>query len=255
MIFDYDKSWTTWLSNPVRKIQRMSAKNDFLSFYGEDPSSENAQEYACRTSDLIVSAPRHEIGFGLIGAQWFAPLLRKKRYEHVMDWCCGTGVFGLGVGHLLRVEQTTFADLSQERLDILEKRHVPLNGSSTSTKNYRIVQGDGLEAVKGKFDLIVGSPPFFSGPDDSAMDAIGYKGTKDHTFFVQSDGSLYRELLNRLNDLSSGTTEVCFFGVGMHEKLPGLIESVKAHGKISNLLLEQAYGTVYSVYFVYTRND
>lgn len=254
MILTFDNSWKNWLYTPVRKIQRSSAKKDFLAFYGDNPSSKDAQEYACTTSNLIVSAPRNEIGFGLVGAQWFAPLLRKQRYNNVIDWCCGTGVFGLGVGHLFHVDRITFADLSLDRLDILEKKHIPLNGSSTSTNSYNIIQGDGLKPVEGKFDLIVGSPPFYSSTDDPDMAGIGYKGTADKTFFVQEDDELYLDLLNRLDDLSTGTTEVCFFGVGMHEKLPRLVDSVKGQGNISDLMLEQAYGNVYSVYFVYTRS-
>ena len=247
----------------AHEAKKKAADADAKRFFTR-PASE-PQVFSLECIPMTCDAPKEEVGLGLIGGPWFAGLLRKTTYDCAMDWCCGTGLFGMSLGYVSVVKKGVFVDISKERLDFIKGVHEPLNPGCTFLADCDIIEADGVEKLaatgKYKFDLIAGSPPWFDGEDDKAIADLGVdQHPSDRRFFINPNGRLYLELLETLEQLSAGTTEVCFFGVDMEARFPELVGQAKiSEGAkkqiMDSLVIELGPGppgnNIRSVYFVY----
>lgn len=98
----------------------------------------------------------------------------------ILDLGCGWGPVGVALGKKYPDAQILMSDVN-ERAVQLAKRNLEQNG----VKNAKTVQGDGYEAVDGRFDAIVLNPPIRTGK------SVIYGMFENARAHLAQDGALY----------------------------------------------------------------
>ena len=75
----------------------------------------------------------------------------------VLDLGCGWGAVGVALGKRWPGAEIVMTDVNARAVE-LARRNLSANGVTA-----RVVQGDGFEAVEGRFDLIITNPPIRAG--------------------------------------------------------------------------------------------
>ena len=97
----------------------------------------------------------------------------------VLDLGCGWGPMGVALGKKYPGLEITMTDINQ-RAVALARRNLAANGVSAE-----VVQGDGFEAVTGRFDAIVTNPPIRAGK------SVIYGLFRQARDFLNPGGALY----------------------------------------------------------------
>ncbi|MDF1820669.1 MAG: 50S ribosomal protein L3 N(5)-glutamine methyltransferase [Alcanivoracaceae bacterium] len=113
--------------------------------------------------DERVLIPRSPIG-ELI-EQGFAPWFDPDAESRVLDLCTGSGCIAIACAMAMPQARVEAADISADALAVCEQ-NIQRHGLAG-----RVVprQGDGLEAVQGRFDLIVSNPPYVDAADMASV--------------------------------------------------------------------------------------
>ncbi len=82
----------------------------------------------------------------------------KRKYKHILDLCCGSGVIGLSIARMDRHTLVSLSDNSASALRLAQENSSRI-GLGSQVKFYR---GDLFSAlpVRSKFDLIISNPPY-----------------------------------------------------------------------------------------------
>ncbi len=99
---------------------------------------------------------------------------------NVLDLGCGYGVIGIVVAKCTKSSKIVMCDVNNRALD-LAKRNVERN----HLKNVEVIESDGFENIKNKFDTIITNPPIRAG---KAVIYNMYKEAKEH---LNNGGILY----------------------------------------------------------------
>ena len=91
---------------------------------------------------------------------------RENGYKTVLDLCCGSGVLGVTLGAEGRFETVCFADSAGDALSVARKNAAAL----IPRQEKSFVQGDFLEKIGGRFDLVVCNPPYISAADYAELE-------------------------------------------------------------------------------------
>lgn len=95
--------------------------------------------------------------------------VRERKYQRVLDLCCGSGCIGLAVLHHTTAH-VTLADISEDVLDVA-RENVALMGFSDRAEVTIADALDDPSPALGMFDLIVSNPPYISADEMSVLDA------------------------------------------------------------------------------------
>ena len=90
--------------------------------------------------------------------QRFEPWIRPDRVKHVLDLCCGSGCIGIATALAFPRSRVVLSDISAEALEVARinvARHCLEDRVS-------IRQGDALQGLDQRFDLILCNPPYVS---------------------------------------------------------------------------------------------
>lgn len=99
----------------------------------------------------------------------------------VLDMGCGYGVIGISVSKLCSaVSNVTMCDINNRAID-LSKR----NAENNKATNANILQSNGFENIKNKFDVIITNPPIRAGK------AVIYKMYEDAKAHLKENGTLF----------------------------------------------------------------
>ena len=107
-------------------------------------------ELFCDERALVPRSPIAELVHGD-----FQPIL-KHPAARVLDLCTGGGSIGIAVALRWPECQVDLVDISRDALDLAVK-NIGLHGLEDRVK---VIQSDLLQAVQGKYDLIVSNPPY-----------------------------------------------------------------------------------------------
>lgn len=97
----------------------------------------------------------------------------------VLDLGCGWGAVGVALGKRYPALQIVMTDINRRAVE-LARRNLAANGVAAE-----VLQGDGFEAVTGRFDAIVTNPPIRAGK------AVVYALFEQARAFLTPDGALY----------------------------------------------------------------
>lgn len=81
-----------------------------------------------------------------------------KLQGRVLDLGCGWGPVGLAIGRKYPQCEIVMTDVNRRATEIAEK-----NLRANGVQNAQVIQGDGYENVRGKFDFILLNPPIRTG--------------------------------------------------------------------------------------------
>ncbi len=84
---------------------------------------------------------------------------QKDRKKKVLDLCTGSGCIAISLGVLGGYEDVTAVDLSAEALKVARENGERLLGRD---RTIRFLQGDLLDCVEGRFDIITANPPYIA---------------------------------------------------------------------------------------------
>lgn len=94
-------------------------------------------------------------------------LARENGYRTALDLCCGSGAIGVTLGAEGRFETVCFADISGGALDVARRNAENL----IPRQEVGFRQGDFLENIDGRYDLVVCNPPYISAEDYAGLEA------------------------------------------------------------------------------------
>jgi 16S rRNA (guanine1207-N2)-methyltransferase len=106
-------------------------------------------------------------------------IIKDKPKGNVLDLGCGYGAIGITISKLMNLE-VTMLDINRRALDLTNK-NIELN----KVKNINVIESDGFDNVKDKFDVIVTNPPIRAGK------AVIYKMYEDAKEHLNNYGILY----------------------------------------------------------------
>ena len=87
---------------------------------------------------------------------YFKEYYPDKKFHNALEWCAGPGFIGFGMLSCDVCDNITFLETYDKAINLLQKT---INDSSIN--NATIVHADNVQALDGKYDLIVGNPPHF----------------------------------------------------------------------------------------------
>ena len=87
---------------------------------------------------------------------YFKEYYPDKKFHNALEWCAGPGFIGFGMLSCDVCDHITFLETYDKAINLLQKT---INDSSIN--NATIVHADNVQALDGKYDLIVGNPPHF----------------------------------------------------------------------------------------------
>ena len=87
---------------------------------------------------------------------YFKEYYPNKKFHNALEWCAGPGFIGFGMLSCDVCDNITFLETYDKAINLLQKT---INDSSIN--NATIVHADNVQALDGKYDLIVGNPPHF----------------------------------------------------------------------------------------------
>lgn len=93
-------------------------------------------------------------------------LARANGYQTALDLCCGSGVLGVTLGAEEKFSRICFADISGKALAVAQRNAEQLIPEQKAC----FVQGDFLENIRGRFDLVVCNPPYISVADYAGLE-------------------------------------------------------------------------------------
>ena len=114
----------------------------------------------------------------------------------VIDLGCGSGVIGITLNKKDSMLDVTCLDISNEALEVCRKNAKELNS------NVKIIQGDMLENINEKYDIIVSNPPYIKTNEEiedivkNNEPSIALYGGEDGLFFYDKILSKASSVLN-----------------------------------------------------------
>ncbi len=150
------------------------------------------------------------------------------RGKRVLDLCAGSGCIGLSIGALGEPGEVVLSDISGGALRVVEKNLAFLRGAGSIPRDLavRTVQGDLLEPVEGKFDVIVSNPPYIEREEIAEL----MPEVKQYEPMTALDGGpdgldFYRRLAKETPAyLESGGMLCVEIGYNQGEEVAGLME-------------------------------
>ena len=134
----------------------------------------------------------------------FAPWIDPKSVHSVLDLCTGSGCLAISCALEFPDASITASDISGDALEVA-RRNVERYGLEDRVS---LVRGDGLDAVTGKFDMIICNPPYVS---DVRMDALPaeFRCEPDKAFRGGLDGlDFIVPMLSRAADYMTGRATI-----------------------------------------------
>ncbi|MBQ9313658.1 MAG: class I SAM-dependent methyltransferase [Clostridia bacterium] len=98
----------------------------------------------------------------------------------VLDLGCGYGVIGIVIASNPNVKKITMCDVNNRALNLAKR-----NAEKNKLQNFEIVESDGFENIKQKFDTIITNPPIRAGK------AVIYKMYEDSKQHLNEGGTLF----------------------------------------------------------------
>lgn len=99
---------------------------------------------------------------------------------NVLDLGCGYGVIGIVVSKFGNTKKITMCDVNNRALDLAKR-----NSEKNKIQNIEIIESNGFENIKEKYDMIITNPPIRAGK------AVIYKMYKDAKEHLNDGGVLY----------------------------------------------------------------
>ncbi|MDO4435644.1 MAG: 50S ribosomal protein L3 N(5)-glutamine methyltransferase [Cardiobacteriaceae bacterium] len=140
--------------------------------------------------------------------------------HRILDLCCGSGCIGLVALSHQPEASLVLSDIDADALEV-----AAINAKRFGVEDWvEIVQGDGLSAVEGKFDVILCNPPYV---EEEEMEEIAeeYHHEPRHALVSGADGldftrRLLREAAHYLQDDGILILEVGMTGQLLEEAFP-----------------------------------
>ena len=107
----------------------------------------------------------------------------------LIDLGCGSGVIGLTMKEKFPKLQVTLLDISSSALEVAEKNREQFG------LEVQIIEGDMLENVHEKFDILISNPPYIK--DDEEIEAIVRQNEPAIALYGGPDGLRYYEQILR----------------------------------------------------------
>lgn len=99
---------------------------------------------------------------------------------NILDLGCGYGVIGISLSTNLNVKKITMCDINNRALNLAKR-----NADNNKLKDYEIIESDGFENIKEKFDTIITNPPIRAGK------SVIYKMYEDSKKYLNDSGAFY----------------------------------------------------------------
>lgn len=120
-----------------------------------------------------------------------------KKDLKIIDLGCGSGAIGLTLKHFLPDSSVTLLDISEDALNVSRENASRLN------LDVNFIQGDMLDDIYSKYDIIISNPPYIE--TDEEVERIVLDNEPHLALFGGDDGlDLYRKILTNckknLND-------------------------------------------------------
>ena len=132
------------------------------------------QRFACVTDAGVFSRDGLDMGTRILLEAL------PELHGRILDLGCGWGPVGAALGKKYPDAQLVLTDVNSRATE-LAARNLAANGVTNAT----VVQGDGFEAVEGKFDAIVLNPPIRAGK------AVIYAMFAEAAAHLNAGGALY----------------------------------------------------------------
>lgn len=128
--------------------------------------------------------------------QGFAPWLEPERVMRVLDLCTGSGCIAIACGYAFPEAEIDASDIDTDALEVC-RENIARHGMEGRV---HALQGDGLEAARGRYDLIVCNPPYVDAEDMASL-PDEYRHEPEHALASGIDGlDFTRVLLQRAAD-------------------------------------------------------
>lgn len=97
--------------------------------------------------------------------QGFEPWVVPEQVHRVLDLCTGSGCIAIALAAAMPHAQVDASDISADALAVC-RDNIALHGAENQV---RALQGDGLGAAEGRYDLIVTNPPYVDAQDMASL--------------------------------------------------------------------------------------
>jgi 16S rRNA (guanine1207-N2)-methyltransferase len=134
----------------------------------------DGQRFSFKTDHGVFSKKGLDFGTRLL-----IETVKNCQYQKVLDLGCGYGPMGIILKSLNPSADVTMVDVNQRAIE-LTKQNALLNHQAV-----KAFESDGLNDVRGQFDLIVTNPPIRAGKK------VIYRFFEDSKKHLTEDGSLY----------------------------------------------------------------
>jgi 16S rRNA (guanine1207-N2)-methyltransferase len=189
-------------------------------YFDPEPTSEhrpaelafrlNGQDFLFQTDSSVFSRRRLDFGSELLIEAVIEDQSRQLR-GRVLDLGCGYGAVGIVLKRLFPSLEMVLSDINERALDLARK-----NAVKNHVQYVEAVRSDGLQDVRGDFDLILTNPPIRAGK------AVVYRLFREAAARLRPGGRLYVVIqkkqgapsaLKYLNELA-GQAETIEHGAG-----------------------------------------
>lgn len=128
----------------------------------------------------------------------------------IIDLGCGSGVIGLTLKEKLPQAEVTLLDISEEALKVAKKNQEALG------LDVRLLQGDMLDSLEEKFDVIISNPPYIM--EDEKIEEIVKNNEPHLALYAGKDGLQYYEQILKKASCCLNDTFLIAFEIGHTQK-------------------------------------
>jgi len=156
-------------------------------------------DWVYKTNDIGIHYTEQTNGGGsfflLDYIDYFSEHYPNKTFNHALEWCAGPGFIGFGVLACEVCSHITLLETFDTAIDLL---HKTINNSNIS--NATVVHADNVDALEGKYDLIIGNPPHFSEYKLMQKNAYYSNHTKENweRIAVDTNWDIHREFFTNI---------------------------------------------------------
>ena len=136
----------------------------------------------------------------------------------IVDVCCGCGNMGIALSKHLKTSKLFLSDIDAYTLD-----NADYNVRQLNIPNAEIVEGNCLENIKQKADVVIANPPYILNKDEVDESAAKYESPL--ALYTTPDLPVYRGIIKDLPRLKKDKLLAVFeIGYDLREKLTNIVK-------------------------------
>ena len=154
-------------------------------YYSSDPTSESNEkqiEYEIDGAKIKLITDNGVFSKAHVdfATSFMLNTIKDELHGSVLDLGCGYGIIGIVASLNSNVTEITMCDVNHRALDLAKK-----NSEKNGLINYKIIESNGFENIKEKFDVIITNPPIRAGK------SVIYKMYSDSKEHLKEGGKLF----------------------------------------------------------------